>query len=117
MAHKAYNAARKVDAPKWRETFQSTLAQALADKKGTNVDTETQNLIRIERQRRMGRNVKRMRGKMGNNRVTKLWYTDHDGTRIQCTTQGAMEHACFAENEARFSQTELTPPNDLPDYR
>jgi hypothetical protein len=110
MAHQVYNAARKVDAPKWRETFQGTLAQAIADKKGTNVDTETQNLIRIERQRRMGRNVKRMRGRLGNNRVTKLWFADNDAIRIQCTTQSSMERACFAENEARFSQTGLTPP-------
>jgi hypothetical protein len=51
-----------------------------------------------------------MRGKLGNIRVTQLWYTADDGTRVQCSTQIDMERACFLENESRFSQTEDTPP-------
>jgi antitoxin component of MazEF toxin-antitoxin module len=107
MAFLEYRSARKLDALKWRETFQGTLAEAIALKKGTDVETEAKNLRRIELQRRQARNVKQMRGKMNNNRVNKLWYTEDDGTRVQCDTQTTMEHACFAENETHFSQTIL----------
>jgi hypothetical protein len=86
MAFLEYRSARKLDALKWRETFQGTLAEAIALKKGTDVETEAKNLRRIELQRRQARNVKRMRGKRNNNRVNKLWYTEDDGTRVQCDT-------------------------------
>jgi hypothetical protein len=49
-----------VEAPKWREQLQGSLAQAIAIKRGANVETEMQNLISIERQRHTARNVKRM---------------------------------------------------------
>ena len=55
-----------------------------------------------------------MRGRLGNSRVTKLWYTDDDGSRVECNTQHAMENACFQENETRFSQSETTPPMQEP---
>ena len=51
-----------------------------------------------------------MNGKVGNSRVTKLWFTEEDGTRTLCDTQLSMESACFHENESRFCQTENTPP-------
>ncbi len=109
-AYKEYKAARKTEAQKMRENFQGTLAEAIALKKGTDVETEANNLRRIEKQRRQARNVKRMRGKIGNSRVTKIWYTDDDGTRVQCDTQETMESACLTENDGRFSQTETSPP-------
>ena len=74
------------------------------------MEVEANNLRRRERQRLQGRNVKRMNGKLGNSRVTKLWFTEEDGTRTLCDTQLSMESACFHENESRFSQTELSPP-------
>jgi hypothetical protein len=106
QAYEEYRVARKSEAIK--------MLDSIALKKGTDSKQEASNLIRIERQRRQARNVKRMRGKMGNNRVTKLWYTDEDGSRIQCNTQSTMERACFAENEIRSRQTELTPPMSEP---
>ena len=87
---------------------------AIAARKGTDADTESNTLKRVERQRRQARNVKRMRGRLGNSRVTKLWFTDEEGTRIQCNTQHSMENACFQENETRFSQSESTPPMQEP---
>ena len=93
-----------------RAKFQESLAVAIAVKKGTDAVTEANNLKRIERQRRQARNVKRMRGHLGNSRVTKLWHTNKNGTQVECNTQHAMENACFEENESRFSQSEATPP-------
>jgi hypothetical protein len=113
-AYKEYKVVQKTEAIKMRQDFQGTLAEAISLKKGTDSEQEAQNLIRIERQRRQARNVKRMRGKMGNYRVTKLWYTEDGGSRIECSTQSTMERACFSENETRFSQTELTPPMTEP---
>jgi hypothetical protein len=110
LAYKSYQAACKAEAPNMRRKFQVGLAEAIALKKGTDSETEAKKLISQERQRRQGRNVKRMRGRLGNSRVTKLWFTDADGTRILCDTQLSMELACFEENELRFSQTEGTPP-------
>jgi hypothetical protein len=97
-----------------RAKFQEPLAVAIATKKGTDAVTKANNLKRIERQRRQARNVKRMRGRLGNSRVTKLWHTDENGTRVECNTQHAMENACFEENVSRFSQSEATPPMTEP---
>jgi hypothetical protein len=113
-AFRDYKKAKKEEALQMRHKFQESLAQAIALKKGTDADTEASTLKRIETQRRQARNVKRMRGRLGNSRVTKLWYTDPDGNRVQCSTQSTMEDACFHENENRFSQTESTPPMQEP---
>jgi hypothetical protein len=110
LAFREYQSGRKLDALNWRDTFQGTLAEAIVFKKGTDGKTEAKNLRRIEQQRHQARNVKRMRGEMNYNRVNKLWYTEVDGTRVQCNTQATMEYACFAENETRFSQTENALP-------
>jgi hypothetical protein len=102
LAFLEYKASRKQEAVRLLEDFQCTLAEALALKNDTDVTAEAENLRRIERQRRQARNVKRMRGKTGNSRVTHLWYTQEDGTRVQCTTQVSMELACFTEDESSF---------------
>ena len=112
-AHREYKTAKE-KAPQMRAKFQESLAVAITVKKGTDAVTEANNLKRIERQRRQARNVKRMRGRLGNSRVTKLWHTDENGTRVECNTQHAMENACFEENESRFSQSEATPPMTEP---
>jgi hypothetical protein len=104
----------KTEALALREKFQGTLAEAIALKKGTNVKTEAKRLQITERQRPQGRKVKRMQGTYGNSRVTKLWFTEPDGTRIQCYTQLSMERACFEENKTRFSQSQQTPPMQSP---
>jgi hypothetical protein len=110
-ACKEHKAARETEAQKTCENFQGTLAKAIASKKGADVETEANNLRRMEKQRRQARNVKRMRGKMrgklGDGRVTKIWHADN-GTQVQCDTQESMESACLTKNDCRFTQTE--PP-------
>ena len=110
MAYKAYKAWSTKEAIQMRHNFLGTLAEAIALKNNTDMETEAKKLRTQEKQRRQGRNVKRMLGKLGNSRVTKLFYTENDGTRVQCDTQLSMERACFEENETRFSQSEMTPP-------
>ena len=114
LAFKEYKAVSKKDAIKMRQNFQGTLAEAIALKNNSDVETEAKKLRTHEKQRRQGRNVKRMLGRLGNSRVTKLFYTDTDGTRVQCDTQLSMELACFEENETRFSQSQQTPPMQPP---
>ena len=108
-AHKNYKTAKQF-AGIWQEEFMDTLAQALAEKKGTDVATELNLMKQVERQRRQGRNVKRMRGRLGKERVTRLYFTNKEDERILCDTQATMVNACFNENETRFSQIEDTPP-------
>jgi hypothetical protein len=110
LAFKACKAVSKTEAMKMRQTFQGALAEAIALKNNTDVETEAKKLKTQEKQRRQGRNVKRMLGELGNSRVTKLFYTEPNGTRVQCDTQLTMERACFGENDCRFSQSEPTPP-------
>ncbi len=109
LAYKAYKAGKK-DASSWRNDFLQSLAKAKADEQGTDAKLEEHNLMRIERQRRQARNVKRMTGKLNRGRVTQLFYTNDANERVLCNTQESMVHACIAENEARFSQAETTPP-------
>ena len=79
-------------------------------KKGTEPGKELKSLKQVEKQRRQARNAKRMRGELGTGQVTKVCQTDEDGTRTVCETQETMVKAFFEENDARFSQTESTPP-------
>jgi hypothetical protein len=81
------------------KNFQGTLAEAITLKKGTDVETEANDLCCVEQQRCQARNVKRMRRKMSNSQVTKLWHTEDNGSRCQCNAQALMESACFAENK------------------
>jgi hypothetical protein len=46
--------------------------------------------------------------------VTKVYQTDSEGIRTACETQQTMVKAFFKENDARFSQTEDTPPMQSP---
>jgi hypothetical protein len=112
-AYTDYTVARKLAQP-WRNNFLATLAQAKADHKGTDAEKELQSLVHIEKQRRQARNIKQMRGKLGTERVTKVYQTDEDGTRQVCETQTAMNEAFFTENDTCFSQTNLTPPMQPP---
>jgi hypothetical protein len=97
LAYQEYKEMGKTEALPLREKFQGTIAEAIALKKGTNVETEAKRLQTMERQRRQGRNIKRMQGTYGNSRVTKMWFTEPNGTKIQCDTQLSMERACFEE--------------------
>jgi hypothetical protein len=111
-AHRQYRAA-KTEASVWRDDFLQSFAEAKATKNGTSVDHELKQLTRVEGQKTQARNVKRMLKKLGNPSTTKLYYTS-DGVRTECTDKLSMEAACIAENTARFSQAESTPPMTEP---
>jgi hypothetical protein len=100
----------------WRNDFLQTLAKAKAEENGTDTHLEEHKLIRIERQRRQARNVKRMTGKLNRGRVTQVFYTNKEDERVVCDTHDSMVQACITENEARFSQAESTPPMSAPLY-
>jgi hypothetical protein len=113
-AYTAYTTARK-SAQLWRNEFLENLAQAKADHKGTDAEKELKSLVQIEKKRRQARNIKRMRGKLGIERVTKVYQTDEDGNRKVCeSAQKDMNEAFLKENNAHFSQTEGTPPMQTP---
>ncbi len=111
-AHRTYRHAKQ-QAISWRDEFLLSIADANASKYGTSVDQEWKKLTRVEGQKTQARNVKRMLKKLGKNSTTKLYYTC-DGVRTECTDKVSMEEACIAENTARFSQTEATPPMTEP---
>ena len=115
QAYKAYKTGKK-DASVWRNDFLQSLAKAKADAKGTDEKLEEHNLIRIERQRRQARNVKRMTGKLNRGRVTQVFYTNDENVRVVCDSQDSMVRACITENEKRFSQAETSPPMRPPLY-
>jgi hypothetical protein len=98
----------------WRNDFLYKLAKAKAEKNDTEVEKEWKALIQIEKQRRQARNIKQMRGKLGSGQVTKVYQTDKDGNKTVRKTQTTMVKAFFKENGLRFSQTEDTPPMQLP---
>jgi hypothetical protein len=113
VAEKDYKVAKK-SAALWRNAFLDELAKAKADTKGTEPGKELKALKQVEKQRRQARNIKRMRGKLGNGQVTKVYQTDEDGIEMVCETQETMVKAFLKENDWRFSQTEPTPPMQPP---
>jgi hypothetical protein len=115
LSYQTYKEAKK-DSSAWRNDHLDSLAKAKAEARGTDEKKEIGNLISIEHQRRQARNVKRMNEKMNRNRVTQVFYTDSEGTRVVCDTQDTMVRACIKENESRFSQSVTTPPMTIPLY-
>ena len=111
-SHKKYRSA-KSDASVCRDDFLYSLVDAKAAKNGTSADLELKQLTRVEGQNTQARNVKRMLKKLGNPSTTKLYHTC-EGVCTECTDKLNMENACIAENTARFSQTESTPPMTEP---
>ena len=112
IAHRNYGVAKK-DAVVWRDDFLFSMAVAKAAKNRTSVDHEPKQLTRVEGQKNQARNVKQMLKKLGNPSTTKLYYTS-EGVRTECTDKISMEQACIAENIARFSPAETTPPMTEP---
>ena len=113
---KDYKTAKK-DAGMWRNEFLGSLEKAKAEKKGTTEALEKRLSHQIERQRRQARNVRRMLGKLGQGRVTQLFFTNAENERILCGTQEKMVKACVRENETRSSQSENMPPMTDPLYQ
>ena len=115
-AFKEYKNAKQ-DSGMWRNEFLESLEKAKAEKKGTAEALEKRLSHQIGRQRRQAQNVRRMLGKMGQGRVTHLFFTNAENERILCDTQEKMVSACVRENEARFSQSEKMPPMTDPLYQ
>jgi hypothetical protein len=103
-----YKKAREQALP-WRDEFLITLAENRAFAKGTDKDTELQQMRKIEQQRRIARNIKRMQGKLVRNATIQIVVNDHEGRRV-VTDKTEMENACIHENISRFSQSHDTPP-------
>ena len=113
--HEAYTQYKKAkkEAEIWREEFMSELATACAAVKGTDKANELKQLLTIERQRTIARNIKRMQGKLQRNATIQIYVNDANGRRL-VTDKTEMEEACMEENDARFSQSESTPPMTSP---
>jgi hypothetical protein len=111
-AFKAYKAAKK-DASMWRDNFLVDLAKAKAKANNTDPELELQSMRRIETQKRMARNVKRMRGKLTRTATTQVYVTEN-GIRRVATKKLDIEQVCIAKNDSRFSQSEPTPPMTAP---
>jgi hypothetical protein len=103
-----YKIAKK-NAEIWRDDFLVMLAKQRSERdKSTTEDIELKKLNTINLQQKIGRNVKRMRGKLERNATTKVshWV---DGVKVDCINKTDIEEACMAENISRFSQSESTP--------
>ena len=98
----------RTQADSLRKDFLPSLAQARSERNNSDPDTELQNLLRIENQRRVARNVKRMRGKLGSPPTTQVYVTEN-GIRRLVTSKEDIEQVCIDENDARFSQSSDTP--------
>ena len=73
VADQNYKLVRKL-AALWRNDFLDELAEAKADKKGTEpVKEELKSLKQVEKQRCQARNIKRMRCKLVTQQVTKVY--------------------------------------------
>ena len=90
------------------QAYRLSLDKVLANKNGTTEEIERKLRMRIERQRDMGRAVRRVKRKMFQP-VTKLSFTDEQGTH-DCYTQKDIAAVCIVENKKRFSQSRSTPP-------
>ena len=66
----------------------------------------------IKNQKKIAVAVKRARGKYKN--PTAKVFINADNTRIECNTKEEIEHACIQEYISRYSQSENTPPMNLP---
>ena len=99
----------KEDAEVWRDEFMDALAASRAEVKGTTKENELKQLMTIDRQRTVARNIKRMQRKLQRNATIQIYVNDEDGRRL-VTDKNDIEDACIAENDSRFSQSEGTPP-------
>ena len=70
----------------WRTDFMDTLAEAQAEKYDVPVETQRKILLTRDKQRQLGRNVKRMRGKLGKNSTSKIFVTTDSVRREKVPT-------------------------------
>lgn len=106
-----YKQARQ-KAEMWRDDWECVLAKDLAKQNNTSYEIELKKLQTVKYQRKIASAVKRVRGKF-NNPTAKVYVNDCD-SRVECNTKFDIEHACMQEYSKRRSQTESSPPMNLP---
>ncbi len=106
----------------WRQKHKQSLADAIAEAKGTDPEKEKRVLYQQEKQRDQARRIRNIRGK-SKGRVTKMYYTEiipqpngQESLVIvhECTTPDDMYRAAQQENESRFTQSLVTPSMQEP---
>ena len=107
-AYRQYQKA-KPKSEDWRDDHLTGIADALAEENHTSRATEMIKMRTIERQRRMGRSAKRIRGTGTKTPVTKVTFTDALGTIVTCTDQATIVPACVRSNIHTQLQAIQTP--------
>ena len=113
LAHRAYKDIKK-NAEVWRDDFMESLAKSRALRNNTSIEAEEKRIKQEEKQRKSSISIKRMRHKLGRPATTRVYYTNEDGIRVECSQKETVEEACFKENDWRFGQSEGTLPTIEP---
>ena len=108
MLDEAFTAYKQSNAELLRDEFLPSLAQARATYFGTQYETELQQLVQTEQQRKLSRTIQRMRKKLTKPPTTQVFVTENNQRRL-VTTKEDLEQVCINENDARFSQSSDTP--------
>lgn len=106
-AFKDYKAAKE-NAGVWQDDFLESLAKACAEANDAYVEVELKKLKQVLNQKRMARNAKCMREKLGQNATTQLYVMENDNRQL-VTNKKDTEKACCEENDHCFSQSESMP--------
>ena len=97
-------------APNQRKQWLESLAEARAKKKGTLTKKELKALQHREKQREAAYRQRLITKKgLGKARTTKLYFTDSEGNKVECTSPESMGAAGVAENETRMCRANDTP--------
>lgn len=100
MLDQAFRAYKVVNADTLRDNFLPDLAQARSEHFGTQYETELQQLLQTEQQRKMSKAIKRMRNKLSKPPTTQVFVTEN-ATRRLVTTKDDLEQVCI--NQKRSS--------------
>ena len=81
-----------------------------AQQEGGDQDTIYTNMLHREQQRRASRRLRLILGKTLGTGLNKVTVVDESGDPQDLTNKHDIEQACHRSNEAKFSQTNMTPP-------
>ena len=99
MLDEAFTAYKQSNAELLRDEFLPSLAQARATYFGTQYETELQQLVQTEQQRKLSRTIQRMRKKLTKPPTTQVFVTENNQRRL-VTTKEDLEQVCINENDA-----------------
>lgn len=105
--YETYNTYKK-DAPARRNTYLEEMAVARAEFFNTSATSILKVLIEHERQRTIGRKMRRILGKPRSG-VTSVIAPNEEGEWVSVTEKQEIEEACQQENIRRFTQANDTP--------